>query len=141
MRRFERQFGIVPGSHSEFEMFTAHGLVGLVAPDLYLGSVLDDATKSIEAEDHRGLTATVANGLDFGQIVGPGKQVSTALKELALEVGAKTVAKDRNAVVVGDIAKLLDLFADQELGLVDQNTMQRVLYEDRFNNGEQVVDS
>ena len=140
MRRFERQFGIVTGSHSEFEMSAAHGLVGLVTSDFDLGTVFDYAAKSVEAEDHRGLAATVANGLDFGQIVGPGKQVSAALKELALEVRAESVTKDWNVVVVGDIAELLDLFADQELGLVDQDAMQRVLCEDRFDDGEQVVD-
>ena len=69
-------------------MFAAHGLVGLVTPDLDLGTVFDDTTKSVEAKDHRGLAATVANGLDLGQIVGPGEQISAALKELALEVSA-----------------------------------------------------
>ena len=140
VRRFEGQFWIVTGCHSEFEVFTAHGLVGLVAANFDLGTMFDDATKSVEAEDHCGLAATVANGLDFGQIVGPGKQVPAALKELALEVRTQSVTKDWNVVVVGDIAELLDLFADQELGLVDQDTMQRVFCEDRFDDGQQVVD-
>ena len=106
VRRFEGQFWIVTGCHSEFEVFTAHGLVGLVAANFDLGTMFDDATKSVEAEDHCGLAATVADGLDFGQIVGPGKQVPAALKELALEVHAQPVAHDGQVEVVDEAGEL-----------------------------------
>ena len=108
---------MVTGRHSEFEVFAAHGLVGLVAPDLYLLSVLDDVPSPIEAKDHGGLAATMANGLDLGQVVGPGEQITAALEELSLEVRAKAVTQDGNVVFVGDISELLNLFASEKLSL------------------------
>ncbi len=120
-------------------MFSADGLVGLVASDLDLSSLFDNSAVSIESEHHGRLAAAVADCLDFDEVVGPGEQVSAAFKELSLEVGSESVTEDGYAEVVGDVSELLHLFTAEELSFVDQQAVQWLCGDGLFDEGEQVV--
>ena len=105
-------------------MFPADGLVGLVASDLDLCSLLDNAALVVESQHHGGFASTVADRLDLNQAVGPGEQVLTPLKELPLKIGSQPVAKHRDSEVVGDISKLVYLVASEKLGFINEQAVQ-----------------
>ena len=65
--------------------------------------------------------------------------MATPFEELSLEIGAESVAQDGDTEVVSDVAELMDLLSDEELGFVDQQTVERVSSENIFDNRDQVV--
>ena len=71
-------------------------------------------------------SAAVADRLELDEIVGEGEQRAAAGKELALEISAQAVTKDRDFEHIGDIGELLDLGASEELGFVDQHAGDRI---------------
>lgn len=65
----------------------------------------------------------MADRLDLGERIGPGQQVLTAFKEVALKIGSQAVREHGNRQRVADVAELADLLFGEELGFVDQHAM------------------
>ena len=125
-RKVERKFVVLSIGHAAFEVFPADRLVGLVATDLDLCSLFDNAALIVESQHHGGFASTVADGLDFNQVVGPGEQVLASFKQLTPKIGSQAVAENRDSEVVGDIPKLVHLFASEKLGFINKKTVQRL---------------
>ena len=67
----------------------------------------------------------MADGADFPQHIGNGKQARAAGKHVALKIRAEAVAHHRNAHLVCDAGQLPDLCVGQELRFVDHHTGKR----------------
>ena len=66
--------------------------------------------------------AAPADGFDLLQLVRQHQQMVAAREQVALEVGAETVADDGDAAVIDEVDEVIDLIFCQELGFVDDNT-------------------
>ena len=137
--KVEREFVVLPVGHTLFEVFPADGLVGLVASDLDLCALLDDAAVVVESQHHGGFAATVADRLDLNQAVGPGEQVLAPLKQLPLKIGSQPVAKYRDSEVIGHITKLVYLVASEKLGFINEQAVQCVVSMSVTDQRQQVV--
>ena len=69
----------------------------------------------------------MADGADLAHIVGNGEQRHRAGKQLALEIGAQSVAHDRNVDPVGDARQLPDLILAKKLRFVDEDAGDRLV--------------
>src|SRR5690606_19249184 len=105
-------------AHEILRLDTAHLLlpvpaakrdVFLLPADFDLRALLDHLSVGAEAHDHRGLAAASADGAHLAQLVGDRQKRARAGKQLALEIGAQSVAHDRHVKPVGDPGELPDL--------------------------------
>ena len=81
----------------------------------------------------------MADGFQFFQIIRPGQQVLAALKWLPPEVGTKPVRKHGNIHLIRHVTEMGHLFLCKKLRFVDQDAMQRILFNISRNNVEKVV--
>ena len=101
--------------HERLPVAAAIGDIFVIAADVDLGAFADDLALGIEAGDHRGLAAAMADGADLAQLVGDGEQLLRAGEKLALEVGAQAIGHDGDVETVDDMGELPDLVAVEEL--------------------------
>ncbi len=100
--------------------FAAYGHVSLVAAYLHLLSLFDEVAVAVYAGIDYGLASARACGFYLVDCVGYLEEASGAFEEVALEVGAQTVAYHVAAEVVHHSGQLIYLVGCEELGLVHE---------------------
>src|SRR5690349_8557941 len=119
-------------------MAAAERDVAVVAAYLGLSARSDGVAALVDAKVHRRLASAFADGLELDHRVRKREEGGGAGEELALKVGAETVAEDRDAEAVGDLAQLEHVALRQELGFVDEHAVDLALLELLADRGEQV---
>src|SRR5690606_23432645 len=111
-----------PAAHRFFPMPAAEGDIdGLLDGNLL--ALGEDPAGTVLTNHHRRLGAALADGANFAQRVGDGKQFARAGKELALEVGAQAEAHHRHVEPISDAGELPDLFGGEELRFIDKDAI------------------
>ena len=104
-------------------MAAAQRHVAIVPANLYLGPSGDHVAGHILTHHHGRLATAEADGFYFFKVVRPGQQILAAFEGFALEVRAQTVGQHWNVELVRHLAELEHLVSGQELGLIDQHTV------------------
>ena len=76
----QRQFIVSSFRHPLLEVVSANRKITLIAADLDLASILDGFAFRIDSQHHGRFAATMTNGFDLGQAIGPGKQLLAAFE-------------------------------------------------------------
>jgi len=106
---------------SLLEMPAADRDVAFIPADADLLTGTNWAAAFINSQHHRRFSATVADGFDFRQHVGPCQQVLAALEQIPLKVGSQTIAQHWHIQTVRHLAKVVDLALGQKLRFVDED--------------------
>lgn len=122
----EWQTGWIPFGESGFEVPAADRNVGVIAADLDLLSAAFGTSFIIHTQHHRGFLSAMADSFDFVQNIGPGEQIQTAFKKVALEVCSQTICDDRNAEIVRDVTQFVNLLPGKKLSLIDKDGVHRI---------------
>ena len=100
---------------------TADSDIALIASDLYLLPLGDDASVAVDPRIDDGLAPAVARRLHLLYRIGDLEKTARPFEEASLEVGAETIAHDVASIVVHYLGKLIHLIFRQELSLIHKH--------------------